>query len=259
MKIGIIGCGNMGSAIARRLASQNDLILYDRNPTKIQHLAQEVEGKACSDIKDFLSQAEVIILAVKPKDLATVSQAFAGQLRPNQLLISCLAGISTQTLRNSFENVKVVRMMPNLAIIYGAGVVGVVANEDIDADRKKQIDQLFARLGLVKWIPEGTMDALTSLTGSGPAFAFVMIEAMIDAAVAMGFNPEQGRQLVIQMLAGSLKMLQETQMHPGDLKWLVTSPAGTTIAGLRAMEAHGVRSGIIETFIAAFDRAKNIH
>lgn len=258
MKVGIIGCGNMGSGIAKRLSAGRDIFLYDHDLIKMQQLAQEINGEVCENPKELISKTEIIILAVKPKDLDAIADLLRGAFLPHQLLVSVLAGISIQTLQQKLGKVDILRMMPNLAAMHGKGVIGLSSKGEMGSERKRQIDQLFACLGLVKWLPEDMMDALTSLTGSGPAFVFMLIEATIDAAVAMGFSPAQGQDLVVQMFSGALTMLQEAKVHPVQLRLQVTSPAGTTISGIRELEAHGVRSAIIEAFLAAYERSQNM-
>lgn len=258
MKIGIIGCGTIGNAIAERLAATQKLLFYDRHPEKMRQAAMKSQGACCEAPHDIIERADILILSVKPKDLFSVQTAFGKSMKPDQLLVSALAGTTINDLNKAFGNAPILRMMPNLAISCGMGIVGLSASSEMGEEQKKQIATVFSPLGLLKWLPESMMDALTSLTGSGPAFACVLIEAMIDASIAMGFPAAEGRDLVYEMLKGTLTLLQDSRQHPGELKWQVTSPNGTTIAGLRELEAHCTRSGIIEAFIAAYARAKNI-
>lgn len=118
--------------------------------------------------------------------------------------------------------------------------------------------EVFAPLGNLHWMAENKLDALTALTASGPAFVYVMIESIVEAAIAMGFNSSEAQGLVLEMLSGSIAMLRETRKHPGELKWQVTSPSGTTIEGLKVLERSGVRAGIIDTFLAAHERSKEL-
>lgn len=259
MKIGVIGCGNMGGGIAKRLAlAGHHLIVCDHDEIKRGRLASEIKGLSCSSVKELVLQSEVVILAVKPKDLDIVSKEFPGNFLSKQLVVSVLAGVRIETLKDRLGDVAILRMMPNLAVIEGNGVVGMTANEEISAETKLQISQLFACLGLVKWYPEKMIDGVTALTGSGPAFVCVMIEAMIEAAVALGFSAEEGQELVLHMMEGTISMLMKSGEHPSSLKLRVSSPGGTTIAGLLAMESAGVRSGISKGFLAAFERSRQL-
>lgn len=256
MKIGIIGCGHMGGGIARRLADNHEVFLYGRHPKAVAALAKEIKGISCKNAVDLVKQAELVILSVKPKDISHVAKEFSGKFSKKQILVSVLAGTSLQTLMKFFSGTTIIRMMPNLAVVYGEGVVGLSALDTLDVKRRELLTELFLPLGLVKWLPEAMMDAITSLTGSGPAFVLVMVEAMVDAAIKLGFNAVDGQELVLQMMQGALRMLKETKKHPAELKWQIASPGGTTIAGLNELEALGLRNAIIKTFVAAYERSR---
>lgn len=258
MQITIIGCGNMGQSLAQRLSQTNQLFLYDHNNEKTEFLAQQGYGKACKDIMEALRPAEMIILAVKPQNLKQLAELIKDDLRDNQMVISLLAGTTIETLGHYFPAAQIVRMMPNLPLVCGEGVVGLSASKKIKNEDKEHLTKTFASLGKIYWLPEEKMDALTALTGSGPAFFFAMVEAMIDAGIAMGFTAKDAQGLTYQMLRGSLTLLEQTSKHPGELKWQITSPQGTTIAGLKRLEELAVRGGIMNTFLAAYDRAHQL-
>src|ERR1700722_2638266 len=256
--IGIIGCGHMGSSFAKRLGLNHSLILCDHAFEKAKITAQEVGGIAVKSCSDLAEQVKVILLAVKPQDIPSVAKEIGPRLTQSHLLISMLAGTSLKVLQNNFGNAAIIRIMPNLAITYGQGVIGLAKHESISQETKEKLESLFSSLGTLYWLPEEHIDALTALTASGPAFVFVLIEAMIDAAITMGFSSSDALPLVIQMMTGSLTMLNEKKKHPAELKWQITSPSGTTIEGLNQMENDRVRAGIIHAFLAAHNRAKNI-
>jgi pyrroline-5-carboxylate reductase len=260
MQITIIGCGNIGTGIARRLSSQQGKIcLYDRDPIWTHVLSKEINGHPCCEVKEAIAHADLIILAVKPQNLEDVAHSIQSVLSSDQILVSLLAGTSIETLKEYFDRPLLVRMMPNLPLMCGEGVIGLAEHHELSEEQKKKLDSIFQVLGQVYWLPEKMFDALTSLTGSGPAFLFTMIEAMIDAGIAMGFRSVESKELVLQMIKGTISLLQETNKHPGELKWQVTSPGGTTIEGLKVLEEEGVRGKIMNAFIAAYDKAKKLN
>ncbi|MGC1879347.1 MAG: pyrroline-5-carboxylate reductase [Rhabdochlamydiaceae bacterium] len=253
MRIAIIGCGNMGGILAERLSQMHQLFLYDHHCEKAAHLVEEGYGKGCKDIEEALHSAEMIILAVKPQNLKQIVSLIQKGLQENQVIMSLLAGTPIETLKRYFSTAHIVRMMPNLALIHGEGVIGLSSDEKIKESDKERLKKMFEVLGKIYWVPEEKMDALTALASSGPAFFFTMVEAMIDAGIAMGFTAKDVRGLVHQMLRGSLALLEKTPKHPGELKWQIASPQGTTIAGLRKLEELALRGGIINTFLAAYE------
>ncbi len=257
MKITIIGCGNMGKALAQRLSQTNQLFLYDHHIENAESVAQDGYGKACKDIEDALHASEMIILAVKPQNLKQVATLIKDSLQENQIIVSLLAGTPNIALRRCFPTAHIVRMMPNLPLIYGEGVIGLSSDEKVQKEDKEHLTKIFEVLGKVYWIPEEKMDGLTALTGSGPAFFFTIVEAMIDAGIAMGFTAKDAQGLVYQMLQGSLVLLEKSAQHPGELRWQIASPQGTTIAGLRKLEELALRGGIINAFLAAYEHGRN--
>ncbi len=248
----------MGSSFAKKLGAAHELFLVDRTYDKAQKVASESGGTALKSPVELVKQSEIILLAIKPQNLVSVAHEIKESLSHSHLLVSILAGVPVRQLKHHFGHVTLLRMMPNLAVKYEKGILGLCEYEVLPKDIKKKIEQIFSPFGALYWLPEDKMDALTSLTGSGPAFAFVLIEAMVEAGITMGFSSTQSLQMVLEMLKGSIKMLEETGKHPAELKWQVSSPAGTTIAGLNRLEKENVRYGIISTFIEAQDRSKDI-
>lgn len=258
MQIAIIGCGNMGRGIAQRLSSLHHLSLYDYHEEKSAALEQEGHGKRCIDIKEAVNGSHLVILAIKPQNLKEVAMMLAKEINPEQVVVSLLAGVSMQILKQVFSLPTIVRMMPNLALIYGEGVIACVSDNTLSMQKREHLTQLFSSLGKVYWLPEDKINAVTALTGSGPAFFFVMIEAMIEAGIAMGFSAIEAQDLIQKMVKGSLALLEHTSKHPGELKWQVTSPQGTTIAGLKTLEELALRGSIINTFLSAYERANTL-
>ncbi|MFZ0565189.1 MAG: pyrroline-5-carboxylate reductase [Chlamydiales bacterium] len=257
MSIRIIGCGAMGSAIAQALAkSGTQVSVYDLNHTRAKTVSETIESPLPKAPLEGVTSDDHILLAVKPKDL----EATANQLKEfnGQLVISILTGVSTEEIKAVFPKCQVLRMMPNLAVRYRKGTIALAQNPDLPSLLKQEIEKLFSPLGSLHWIDEEHFDAITALTGSGPAFVCTILESMIDSAIAMGLPFDISYDLIKEMIGGTLKTLQESNKLPGELKWQCASPKGTTIYGLRTFEEKGVRSGVIETFLSAYKRAQEL-
>ncbi|MFQ5729224.1 MAG: pyrroline-5-carboxylate reductase [Waddliaceae bacterium] len=258
MKISIIGCGKMGGGIANCLAKDHKLALFDHHQEVTKNLAKKLGAKCCSNAAEAVSHRELIILAVKPRDLDDVAKLIHHEIYKEQLLVSILAGVTTYALQEYFSEIPILRMMPNLALLYGQGVIGLVDDDNLSPEMKQKAQAVFRSMGHLHWIPEKQADALTALTGSGPAFLFVLLESIVDAGIAMGFSSSKAKELALQLFSGVTATVQGSEKHPAELKWEVASPGGTTIAGLKTLEDHAVRSGIINAFLAARQRAKEI-
>lgn len=256
MTIRIIGCGAMGSAIAHALAEHGQSIsVFDRHKKRAEELAQAISAHHCTAPLEGSSPDEILLLAIKPQDLETSIRELEGF--EGKLIVSILTGTTLAQLKEVFPDNTILRMMPNLAVRYGDGIVALAEDPDL-LHLQQEIEQTFAPLGLLRWLPEEKFNAITALSGSGPAFVFSLIDSMVDAAIAMGFTGQESYELIKQMVGGALTTLYESNELPAQLKWQVASPAGTTIAGLRTFEAKGVRSGLIETFLAAYQRAQEL-
>ena len=249
MQVTVIGCGVMGSALARHFSRCYSLILCDRNQNKTVALAKELNAAVCSDPVEAVQKSQITLLAIKPKDLRDFSKYVKGAFSKTHLLISILGATSLEVLRQAFPEPVLVRALPNLPVICGKGVVGFATEKEID---KKQIEDLFQGVGLLSWVSEPQLEALSALAGSGPAFIFVLIEAMMESGVFLGFKPEQALDLVLQTLEGSIALLKTTQKHPAALKLQVASPGGTTIAGLKVLEESSIRGALMNVFLATY-------
>lgn len=258
MNIGIIGCGQMGRAFAEAWSSQQTLCFYDRHPERAEQLAQKGCGSACREIQQLVQHCDIILLAVKPQNLAEIAELVHPHIQQGQTLLSLLAGTPIAALKTYFPSCRIFRLMPNLAILCGEGMVAFSAEESLDAKEKEAFAALLKPLGRVYWLPEAKLDGFTSLAGSGPAFFFALLEAIVEAGVAVGFGPQESQGLAVQMIKGGIVLLEKTGKHPAELKWQITSAGGTTIAGLRKFEEAAVRAGIMQTFIAACERAKEL-
>ncbi len=254
MKIAIFGCGAMGSAFARFLGKSHPLLVFDRNRDKAEGLAKETGGRSCEKITDAVKEAQVVLLAIKPKDLVAAAEAIASAMTKDKVLISVLGGVSLGDLRKQFPSAQLVRTMPNLALTCGQGVIGVVDDTEMSRDTRVLIESLFEGMGLTVWLTEKKLDALASLAGSGIGFVFLLIEAMTEGGVYMGLSAQESRELVLKTFEGAVGLVRQTGKHPAELKAQVSSPGGTTIEGLRVMEQRGLRGILMDTLIACYQK-----
>jgi pyrroline-5-carboxylate reductase len=198
----------------------------------------------------------VVLLAVKPQQLEAVAPAAAAG--SGGLLISVLAGVTLARLQRLFPGWQCVRAVPNTPALVRAGLTGLAFGVDVPPDQRRWVQQLFVQVGEVHELPEAQLDAFLALTSSGPAFVAVVAEALADGAVAAGLPRLLAQRLAHRTLAGSAALLHEQDLHPGQLKDMVSSPGGTTIAGLRRLEAGGVRSALLEAVLAAAERSRQL-
>jgi pyrroline-5-carboxylate reductase len=255
MKVAVIGCGVMGSAFATHFSKKHAVILCDRDREKTQTLANGIGGSYQEKLGDAVRQADVVLLAVKPKDLSSAAKEAAAAFTKDKILISILAGASVSTLRRHFPLPSVIRAMPNLGLICGEGVIGLVEDGHLSIETKQRVDSLMEGVGLKIWMSEDRVEAITALSGSGIGFIFVIIEAMIDGGIYLGFSSSEAREIVLKTIEGAVALMRNSGKHPAELKLQICSPGGTTIAGLKVMEEAGVRSGIIQTLVACQKKA----
>jgi len=258
MKIAIIGCGVIGSALARHFALKNEMFLCDHTFGKSAALAQEIGGKAYENAADAIDKAEMVVLAFKPKDLMVFAEKNSPAFKPGVMVVSVLAGTSVVLLKKLFPSALIIRSMPNLPMIAGEGVIGFVETSEITAAKKKEIEAIFQGLGLLSWLSESHLESLSALAGSGPGFIFLLIQGMIESGIELGFSPEQAREFVLKTLEGSVALLKSTGKSPEELKTNVASPGGTTMEGLKVLEESGIREILKKTYQATFQKAKKL-
>ena len=260
----LIGGGNMGEAIlkgllAAQLVKPQQVSVTDIIEARLAYLRETYAVQALTDNAKAVAPADLIILAVKPQDVEPTIQGIAPAVHDHEVLISIAAGVPTAKIESAFgKPVRVVRVMPNTPALVLAGAAGLCAGShatpaDLDVARL-----LFDALGRTVVVSEYLMDAVTGLSGSGPAYIFVLIEALADGGVKMGLTREAALTLAAQTVYGSAKLLLETGLHPGELKDRVTSPAGTTIAGLQALEEHAFRGAVIGAVERATLRSREL-
>jgi len=275
LRLGILGLGRMARALLLPLLESGDLqaAAVDAvvaSEASALRLHQEL-GIAVGTDPAAAWQAPVLLLAVKPQQLEALAARRAaldssgdragGAMRPAaapQLLISVLAGVTVARLQRLFPDCHCVRAVPNTPALVRAGLTGLAFGAAVSQSERAWVRELFALVGEVRELPESQLDAFLALTSSGPAFVALVAEAMADGAVAAGLPRQLAQHLAHRTLAGTAALLHEQELHPGALKDMVSSPAGTTIAGLRELERAGVRSGLIEAVLAAAERSRQL-
>ena len=261
LRLSAIGGGVMGEALVGRLVTQqvypaSTVLVCDPSPERRQYWQQTYGVQTSGDNVEALAAAEAVLLAVKPQVLAPVAAALPP--RGSTLLLSVLAGVPLAKLQAAFPQRPIVRAMPNTPATVGAGVTAIAPSADVDAEQLARARTIFAAVGPVVEVPETLLDAVTGLSGSGPAYVALLIEALADGGVAAGLPRAIAQQLALQTVLGTAQLLQTTGWHPATLKDRVTSPGGTTIAGVAALEARGFRSAAIEAVKAAAARSQEL-
>ncbi len=264
LKIGFLGAGKMAAALAKGflkagLAVPDGLIASDPYPAARESLARETGMKTTAVNGDVLRAAPIIVLAVKPDQVASVLAEVRPAFTAEHLLISIAAGVPLARLEAALPGgARVVRVMPNTPALVGASASGFALGQGTRPGDTALVEQLLSSVGLAVSVKESLLDAVTGLSGSGPAYVFLMIEALSDGGVAAGLPREVATRLAAQTLLGSARLLLETGQHPGALKDMVTSPGGTTIEGLHELEKAGVRGALINAVRAAADKSKKL-
>ncbi|HZE03052.1 MAG TPA: pyrroline-5-carboxylate reductase [Pseudonocardiaceae bacterium] len=257
--IAVLGTGKIGEALLSGLLdagrSPDDLMFTERYPDRAAELEQTYRVRAV-DTATAAGKADVLIVAVKPQDIEPLLADLAGVIRPNTLVVSLCAGLPTALYERRLpDGVPVVRVMPNTPMLVGEAMSAISAGR-FAADAHLQLtEELLGSVGKVVRVPESQQDAVTALSGSGPAYFFYLVEAMIDAGILLGLPRPMVTELITQSAVGAARMLRETGEHPVLLREAVTSPGGTTIMAIRELERHGVRAAILAAIEAARDRS----
>ncbi|WP_193198297.1 pyrroline-5-carboxylate reductase [Nostoc sp. MG11] len=266
IKFGLIGGGVMGESLLSRLTTRgiyqpSEVIVSEPQPSRQDFLKQQYDVAVTADNRLVFTQAkEVVFLAVKPQVFSAIAQELADiiTIEHSPLIISILAGVPLSHLEAAFEQLPVIRAMPNTPATVGAGITAVCFGAYTNIKHHQIAQQVFSAVGEVVEVSETLMDAVTGLSGSGPAYVALLIEALADGGVAAGLPRTVANQLALQTVLGTARLLQETKMHPAELKDRVTSPGGTTIAGIVKLEKAGFRSALIEAVKAATERSQEL-
>jgi pyrroline-5-carboxylate reductase len=263
MKIGFIGCGNMGEAFLRGIISSglikvSDIFVYDKLRNDAIHKAYSVH--VCANESEVGKSVDAVFLAVKPDIYPDVLENVKNSLK-NVIIVSMAPGISIATIAKKMlphQNIKIVRTMPNLPLMIGEGCIAYTFGKNLEEKEKEFFTMLFRSIGLSLEIKEELYEAVTGTSGSSPAFVFVFIEALADAAVAAGLSRKDAYHLAAQTVVGSARMVLMTGKHPGELKDNVCSPGGTTIEGIMKLEENGFRGAVTKAVMATIEKAKKI-
>jgi pyrroline-5-carboxylate reductase len=263
MRIAFVGGGAMGEAmvrclLTRKVAAPGDVTVSDISPVRRELLSREYGVRALPDNREALRNADLIILAVKPQNLPQVMDEIKG-LGPEQIVLSIIAGANLSTLCRGLNHPSLIRAMPNMPAQIGEGMTIWTATTETDQRHRRVAETVLSALGKEIYVAdEKYLDMATALSGSGPAYVFLFIEALIDAGVHIGLPRDLARELVIQTILGSTCTVDKTGRHPADLRNMVTSPGGTTTEALLELEKGGFRSLLLEAVAAAYRKAERL-
>jgi pyrroline-5-carboxylate reductase len=262
-RIGFLGAGRMATALAQGwlragLVRADACLASDPLPPARQAFTTETGCSAIADNREVVAASDLIVLAVKPQSMAALMEEVRPALK-GRLVVSIAAGITLRQLKAGLgPGCRLIRVMPNTPCLVGASASGYTPGEGATPDDIALVDRLLNAVGVAFGVPEHLLDAVTGLSGSGPAFVYLMIEALSDGGVRVGLPRDVATALAAQTVLGAAKMVLQTQTHPGLLKDMVASPGGTTIAGLHALERGGVRGALMDAVEAATRRATEL-
>jgi len=263
-KLGILGTGNMGSALIRGICSKHliapeNVFIFDVDEGKTVPLQNQYGIQLAKDESDLISKVDICIIALKPQVIPDVLAKITSIIRSNQTIISIAAGITISVLKKLIgKGGPIIRVMPNTPGMIGAGISAFCSEAPLSQEIKKSTELILGALGETVEVNEKLMDVITGLSGSGPAYMFLIIDALADGGVKMGLPKPLALKLATQTMLGSAKMVIELNKHPAELKDMVTSPGGTTIAGLHALELGKVRASLMNAVEAATLRSRDI-
>lgn len=262
MKLGFLGAGAMGGAILSGavksgIVKNDDIYVYD----VIEEINDKYKAMGCHIAKDANELAEsvdILVSCVKPQQ-AKESLTGLGEALDGKAMISIMAGLTTGSIREMTGGTfRLLRLMPNTPAMVNAGAFALDAGTDLTEDEKSFAEKMFSSIGIVEWVPENLIDTACGLSGAGPAYIYLVIEALADGGVAKGLTRKTAMNLAAQTVMGAAKMVLETGEHPGALKDQVCSPGGNTIIGIKTLEEHGVRGAFIDTVIKSTERTQEL-
>jgi pyrroline-5-carboxylate reductase len=267
-KLGFLGGGNMAEAMIKGMLSggfikAKNIFVSDVVATRQEFLHSEYKVKATGDNRDVAAKCDILVLAVKPQVVKKVLEEIHDLVDAHKLIVSIVAGVAIITIDEILragqdKKVSIVRTMPNTPALVQEGITAIASGTYVSKTDVKVSHRLFEAIGQTVDVEESHMDAVTGLSGSGPAYIFMIIEALSDAGVKMGLSREVSYALTVQTVLGSAKLAQESGKHPGELKDMVTSPGGTTISGLHTLEGGGLRSTLMDAVEQATLRSREL-
>ncbi|HEY7731840.1 MAG TPA: pyrroline-5-carboxylate reductase [Gaiellaceae bacterium] len=263
-RIALLGAGKIGEALVSGLLSSGwrkprDIVATARRAERLDELRERYSIRTTLSNAEAVSGAALVVIAVKPQDIDVLLGDIGGLVLPEQTVLSIAAAIPTAAIeRHLPDGVPVVRAMPNTPATVHEGVAGVCPGAHADDAHLTLAEEALAHLGAVVRVPERYMDAVTAVSGSGPAYFALLAEAMIEAGILLGLSREISTQLVVQTMLGTARQLRDLKMHPVELREMVTSPGGTTIAAIRELESAGVRAAFLNAIQAAMNRSREL-
>ncbi len=259
-----LGAGQMAEALIRGMLSSglvgpDQIMATDIRPDRVTYLASELGIRAGADNRSALQFGKLVVSAVKPQDVGGLLAEVGPLLGTERVLVSIAAGVTIASLEAGLpQPTPVVRVMPNTPALVGAGMAAVAVGHHATPEQGELVRRMMASVGQALMLPEYQLDAVTGLSGSGPAFVALFIEGLIDAGVLVGLAREVATTLTLQTVLGTTMMMQSTGRHPAIMKEMVTSPGGTTIAGVQALESGGLRAALMNAIVAATERSKEL-
>lgn len=263
-RLGFIGVGNMGEAIVRgilknKLLNRSSVVITDIIESKCLKLKNELGVTHAKDISDMLSQVDAVLYSAKPQNISQILPQVGCRLKPCQWLISIAAGVNTQTIESYLPNeTPVVRVMPSITVLVGECPAAICGGKFAEEEHIQITEEIFDSFGIALTVEEKLLDAVTGLSGSGPAYVFLFIEALADAGVQVGLSRSDATNLAVQTVLGASRMVAEMNEHPAILKNKVTSPGGTTAAGLYELERGNLRGVIADAVVSATKRSEEL-
>jgi len=264
VKLGLIGCGFMGEAmlsatIEKGVVQAADVCVAEINDERCAFVQDRYGVRATGDPSQVVDASEIVVFAVKPQEFDQAAHHLQGRFRRAQTIVSIMAGVPIDKIARKLSHAAIVRVMPNTPAAIGEGMSVWTATPEVDGPAREQVGAILGALGREVHVDdERYLDMATALSGSGPGFVYMLLEAFVDAGVHVGFKRNVAEMLALQTFIGSAKYAEATGRHPAQLRNEVTSPAGTTAAGLLILESAGVRGAIIDAIEAAYNRSREL-